>query len=62
MKKKNFKKFEFKVHTISNLQNEVLGGASSIPLKHDSYENSCMAGVCRSINEISQCWPCEETR
>ncbi|AXG71172.1 hypothetical protein KORDIASMS9_03427 [Kordia sp. SMS9] len=59
MKKKSFKKFEFKVHTISNLQNKVLGGAADEPIKHDSYENSCMAGYCRSINEISRCYPCD---
>ena len=54
MKKKSLKKFDFKVKTISNLQNEVSGGRYS-PIANNSYENSCMAGHCKSINEHTLC-------
>jgi hypothetical protein len=44
MKKKSLKKFESKVKTISNLQNEVSGGRYS-PAGNHSYEHTlCCTG------------------
>jgi len=54
MKKKSFKKFDLNVKTISNLQNEVSGGRYA-PVGNNSYENSCIAGHCKSINEHTLC-------